>query len=44
MFKINNKNNRRYSGVFIFNFEHILLLFLVFLSMSLNKLWLAGQE
>ena len=33
MFKVNNKK-----GVFIVNFEHISHFFLVFLSLTLNKL------
>ena len=38
--KVNNKNTRTTSvryGVFIVNFEHISYLFLVFLSLTLNK-------
>ena len=35
MFKINNKDRRR-SGVFIVNFEHISHLILVFLLLTLN--------
>ena len=42
LFKVNNRNSRkrcdiRRSGVFIVNFEHILHLFLVFLSLTVNK-------
>ena len=37
MFKINNENTRRRSGVLIIiNFEHILHIFLVFLLLTSN--------
>ena len=36
LLKVNNRNWRR-SGVLMFNFEHILQLFLVFLVLTLNK-------
>ena len=38
MFKVNNKSTKTISsGVFIINFENVLNLFLVFLSLTLNK-------
>ena len=37
MSKINNKNIKRRSGVFIANFEHILHVFLVLLLLILNN-------
>ena len=37
MFKVNNKDTWRRFGVFIFNFEHILHLVLVFLVLLLNR-------
>ena len=41
IFKVNNKNTRTtpmtFSGIFIVNFEHISLLFLVLLLLDLNK-------
>ena len=44
MFKVNNKiserRQRRCSGVFILNFEHISHLFLVFLLLTLNEIML----
>ena len=36
MFKVNNKDTRRRSGIFIVNFEHISHLVLVFLLLTLN--------
>ena len=36
MLKVNNKDTRRRSGVFIVNFEHILHFALVFLLLTLN--------
>ena len=36
MFKVNNKDTSRRSGVFIVNFEHVSHLFLVFLLLTLN--------
>ena len=46
MFKVNNKNTRARSvtspGIFIFNFEHISYLFLVFLSLDFEKYMLAA--
>ena len=43
MFKINNKDRRR-SGVFIVNFEHISYLILVFLLLTLNMQLPAGSH
>ena len=43
MFKINNKDRRR-SGVFIVNFEHISHLILVFLLLTLNMQLPAGSH
>ena len=37
MLKVNNKDTRTTSGVFIVNFEHISHFFLIFLSFTLNK-------
>ena len=37
MFKVNNKDAKRRSGVFIVNFEHISHLVLVFLLLTLSK-------
>ena len=42
LFKVNNKNTRneiwrRHSGVFIVNFEYISHIFVVFLSLILNR-------
>ena len=38
MFKVNNKSTKTISsGVFIINFENVLHLFLVFLSLTMNK-------
>ena len=42
--KTPERRSWRRSGVFIVNFEHILHLFLVFLSSTLNKLMLAGRS
>ena len=44
MLKVNNKDNRRRSGVFTINFEHISHLFLVFLELTLSRLISAGQN
>ena len=43
MFKINNKDRRR-SGIFIVNFEHISHLILVFLLLTLNMQLPAGSH
>ena len=37
MFKVNNKDTKTTSGVFIVNFEHISQLFLAFLLFTLNN-------
>ena len=42
MLKVNNKDTRRRSGVFIVNFEHILHLVLAFLLLTLNMKLPAG--
>ena len=36
MFRVNNKDTKKTSGVFIVNFEHISHLFLVFLLLTLD--------
>ena len=43
MFKVNNKDTRRRSGIFIVNFEHIPHLVLVFLLLTLNMQLPAGK-
>ena len=37
MFKVNNKDNRRRSEVFMINFEQITDFFLVFMLLTLNR-------
>ena len=44
MFKINNKDSRRRSGVFIINFEHIPQHVLVSLLLTLSRQMVAGQN
>ena len=43
IFKVNYKDTRTRSGVFIVNFEHISHLFLVLLLLPLNKQMFAGS-
>ena len=42
MFKVNNKDTWRRSGIFIVNFEHISHLLIVFILLTLNMKLLAG--
>ena len=44
MFKVNNKNNRTSSAVFVVNFEHISHLFLAFLSLTSSMYMFAGNK
>ena len=48
MFKVNNKDTRRRQwhrpGIFIFNFEHISHLVLVFLLLTLNMQFPTGNQ
>ena len=43
MFKVNSSHQNDATGVFIVNFEHVLLLFLVFLLLTSNMLLSAGM-
>ena len=43
MFKVNNKDARRRSGIFIVNFEHIPHLVQVFLLLTLNMKLPSGE-
>ena len=42
MIRVNNKNTGRRSGIFIINLDHISHLFLVFLLLTLNKIFEAS--